>query len=560
MSEPGVRAPLAGAGVWPMRVVTGALALLVVGLAPFAWAEAAQRPLETLVWLGALLIANGFALSALGNRLEVSLSAPLAVALAVLFSPALAAVVNAVGCWSPRELRGQASPLMSVFNRAQTALAVGGASLVASLTPWGLIGATVAAALAHALVNTALVAAAFILRRGETPGRALREAGAPFPRFTVDFAITSLLALVVVVAYDSLAYWAIALLALPLWLGWSAMRSSRDAEDRAEELTERVRELQTLHDAARDLLTARDAGQAAAVSRDALAHALDRCDVDVALARSPAASETDGRRVLAVHGVESAAVLVPADLDERSVAVAESVAGMLSLALVRQQLERELAAVERARAELAAQILEEAVRERSRLAVELHDDVLPQLSGVQMAADNTRSALQAGSLQQADELAAHAGDAVDAAIRRVREMLDAIQRQLIAPGELGAGLRAALDELHLNHGVDGELAWDEEADALPFAVEILLLETARGCLANAADHASAEHVWAAVSADAAHVRLSITDDGKGFDPQSVAEGHHGLALMRQRAELARGSFTVTSTPGAGTRVDLEVPR
>lgn len=559
MSGLRARADTAADGVGPMCVVTGALALLVIGLAPFAWAEAAQRPVETLVWLGALVIANGFALSALGNRLEVSLSAPLAVALAVLFSPALAAVVNALGCWSPRELRGQASPLMSVFNRAQTALAVGGASLAASLAPWGLIGDTVLAAGAHATINTVLVAAAFILRRGESPGRALREAGAPFPRFSIDFAITSLLALVVVVAYDQLAYWAIALLALPLWLGWSALRSSRDAEDRAAELVERVRELETLHDAARDLLTARDAAQAAAVGRDALAHALDRCDVDVSLAH-PAPAAAGGRRVLAVHGVDSAAVLVPADLDERSVAVAESVAGMLGLALVRQQLERELAAVERARAELAAQILDEAVRERSRLAVELHDDVLPQLSGAQMAADNTRAALEAGSPQHADELAAQAGDAVSAGIRRVREVLDAIQRQIIVPGGLGDGLRAALDELKVNHGVDGELLGADDVHALPFAVEILLLETARGCLANVAHHASAEHVRVGVEADLAHVRLSITDDGKGFDPGSVAEGHHGLALMRQRAELARGSFTVSSTPGRGTRVDVEVPR
>lgn len=527
----------------------------MAGLAPYAWTELAGRPIEALVWLAALLIANGFALPAFGTRLEVSLSAPLVAASAVLFDPPLAALLNLLGFWSPRELRGQAPLAMSVFNRAQIGTSAGAASLGVALVPWGLVVSTVLAALVYNVVNIFMVATAFVLRRGESPLDALRQAAVPFPRFMIDFAITSLLALVVVVAYDSLGYWAIALLALPLWLGWSAMRSARESEDRAEELAERVRELETLHDATRDLLAARTGPQAVAVGREALQRALDRADVDVAL--EPAA---DGARLVAVAGAEPSAVVLPPDVDERGVAVAESVAGMLGLALVRQRLEQELAEVQRARAELAAQILEEGVRERGRLAGELHDDVLPQLSGAQMAADNARSALDAGLLEQADRLAANAGDAVHGGIRRVREVLDAIQRQLIVPGGLCDGLRAALDELKLKAGVESTLSWPDDMPELPFAVEILLLDTARGCLANVTNHAQAERVHVGVEADETHVRLNIADDGVGFDPHDVDEGHHGLALMRQRAELARGSFRIDSTPDKGTRLQVEVPR
>lgn len=539
-----------------MRAVTLALLGVLAALTPLAWPEFAERPLEALVWLVALIVANGFALPAFGTRLEVSLSAPLVVASAVLFDPPLAALLNAVGFWSPRELRGQAPLMMSVFNRAQNGTSAGAASLAGALAPGGLIVYTALAALSHTLLNTAFVAMAFVFHRGETPGGALRQAAVPFPRFMLDFAITSLLALVVVVAYDSLGFWAIALLALPLWLGWSAMRSARESEDRAEELAERVRELETLHDSARDLLATRSEQQAAEVARTALQRALDRDDVDVALEPG----EAGHRRLVSVLGAEPASLQVPADLDERSVSVAESVAGMLGLALVRQRLERELAEVQRARAELAAQILDEGVRERSRLAIELHDDVLPLLSGAQMAADNTRSALDAASYEQADQLAKSAGDAVHNGIRRVREVLDAIQRQLIVPGGLHDGLRIALDEIKLQAGVEGRLTWPDDMPELPFTVEILLLETARGCLANVANHAEAQRVHVAVEADEVHVRLIVCDDGVGFDAQSVDEGHHGLALMRQRAELARGSFEVSSTPGEGTRLQVEVPR
>ncbi len=541
---------------WIMRVVTLGLVALLVGLVPSAVGGLVDRPVEAVVWLLALLVANGFQFSALGSRLTVSLSAPLSVASAVVFPTPLAALLNALAFWAPRELRGEASPTMSVFNRGQIGVSVGAASLAAGLTGWGPIASTVVVALVHTGANILLVAAAFVLRRAQTPSQALREAAVPFPRFTVDFAITTLLALVVVVAYAPLSYGAIALLALPLWLGWSAMRSARESEDRAEELAGRVRELETLHDTARDLLAARTAQEAAQVGRKALQRALEHSRVEVALAASP----SDDRRRIPIYGAEPAAVFVPDDLDGRSVAVAESVAGMLGLALVRQQLEQELAEVQRARAELAAQILEEGVRERSRLAVELHDDVLPQMSGAQMAADNARSALEAGLLEQADHLAANAADAMHGGIRRLREVLDAIQRQIIVPGGLHDGLRAALDELKLNTGADGYLDWDPELPPLPYAVEILLLETARGCLVNTANHSGAEEACVAVTADETRVRLSISDDGKGFDPQAVDEGHHGLALMRQRTELARGSFTVDSTPGRGTRITVEVPR
>jgi two-component system sensor histidine kinase DegS len=51
----------------------------------------------------------------------------------------------------------------------------------------------------------------------------------------------------------------------------------------------------------------------------------------------------------------------------------------------------------------------------------------------------------------------------------------------------------------------------------------------------------------------------MRDDGCGFDPAAVSGSHHGLALMAQRVELARGTFMVTSAPGRGTRVRMEVP-
>ena len=55
------------------------------------------------------------------------------------------------------------------------------------------------------------------------------------------------------------------------------------------------------------------------------------------------------------------------------------------------------------------------------------------------------------------------------------------------------------------------------------------------------------------------VRLQVTDDGRGFDPTKVPDGHLGLAGMRSRAERLGGRLTVTSTPGSGTTIEVVVP-
>ena len=53
--------------------------------------------------------------------------------------------------------------------------------------------------------------------------------------------------------------------------------------------------------------------------------------------------------------------------------------------------------------------------------------------------------------------------------------------------------------------------------------------------------------------------LQVTDDGRGFDPDAVGDGHYGLVGMRERANLLGGSLLVDSHPGR-TSVRLEVPR
>jgi signal transduction histidine kinase len=92
---------------------------------------------------------------------------------------------------------------------------------------------------------------------------------------------------------------------------------------------------------------------------------------------------------------------------------------------------------------------------------------------------------------------------------------------------------------------------------LPTMVEVVLLRTVQESLSNVRKHAEASEVEIVLSYQDGSVVLLVTDDGKGFDPAGDTGGF-GLRGMRSRVGTVGGSLAVTSSPGAGTTVELEV--
>ena len=83
----------------------------------------------------------------------------------------------------------------------------------------------------------------------------------------------------------------------------------------------------------------------------------------------------------------------------------------------------------------------------------------------------------------------------------------------------------------------------------------------REALSNIEKHSGASHARVDMSWSANSVKLSIIDNGKGFEPSLLAapNGHHyGLMFMRQRAEMMNGSFQLSTEPGAGTQIIIDV--
>ncbi|MEV4872284.1 GAF domain-containing sensor histidine kinase [Streptomyces syringium] len=197
--------------------------------------------------------------------------------------------------------------------------------------------------------------------------------------------------------------------------------------------------------------------------------------------------------------------------------------------------------------------------ERSRLAHELHDAVAQKLFSLRLTAQAATAlvdrdpARAKGELQQVAQLAAEAADELRAAVVELRPAgLD--------EDGLVATLRTQVKVLDRAHAAHVTFA-SNGVRALPAAQEEAMLRVAQEALHNALRHSGAEHVEVVVSRVGPVAALRVTDDGQGFDPSAVrrAGRHLGLVSMRDRASGVGGRLTVTSEPGKGTTIEMEVP-
>lgn len=202
-------------------------------------------------------------------------------------------------------------------------------------------------------------------------------------------------------------------------------------------------------------------------------------------------------------------------------------------------------------------------KERQRIGRELHDSLAQTLGYLHLKlADVERRVATESAAQLAPELA----DLKNAARGAYEEARQAIfgLRSMVSRS---LGFVPTLTEyLHdwsrqTRIAVDLKVSADEGITPPP-VVEVQLIGIIQEAMANIRKHAAATRVLVAIERDGEAARVSIRDDGQGFDPLMVAGGAHGvfgIETMRERAEAVGGKFTIASRPGEGTLVEVELP-
>ncbi|HEV2068334.1 MAG TPA: GAF domain-containing sensor histidine kinase [Acidimicrobiales bacterium] len=199
------------------------------------------------------------------------------------------------------------------------------------------------------------------------------------------------------------------------------------------------------------------------------------------------------------------------------------------------------------------------VEERNRLARELHDVVVQTLFSLSLTTE------AAASLVRRDPSGA------EAEMRRAQELAGAAMAQLrslvfeLRPPDLERDglvptVRKQLELVGRIHGLEVELHVEGDAELDP-ASEVALLRIVHEALNNAVHHASADRIEVRISLGPDTARITVADDGVGFDPASprVRSRRLGLTSMRERALERGGRLTVDSGAGHGTKVEVELP-
>jgi signal transduction histidine kinase len=203
------------------------------------------------------------------------------------------------------------------------------------------------------------------------------------------------------------------------------------------------------------------------------------------------------------------------------------------------------------------------LNERELLARDLHDGIGQMIAAAHLQAKSASELLAKGETVQVESCLRRLADITQEAKESVHEYLLGVKIGLQGEQGLLSTLRHYLKHYSQNYGIRTELVVSPELKSkrIDSIVEIQLQPIILEALTNVRKHAEASSARVNVAPCDGQVRITIEDDGRGFDPKGISayEGF-GLRSMRGRAEAAEGGlFEVNSAPGKGTRVTVCVP-
>jgi signal transduction histidine kinase len=198
-----------------------------------------------------------------------------------------------------------------------------------------------------------------------------------------------------------------------------------------------------------------------------------------------------------------------------------------------------------------------ALEERQRLARELHDSVSQALYSIALTA-SAAELVRDRAPERLAGLHAEMLALAEAGLAEMRALIFELRPESLEREGLVAALEKQAAAVRARHGIPVDAALGDEPD-VPLAAKEALYRIAQEALHNAVKHARPRVLTLALEEVGGELRLSVADDGKGFDAGGAFPGHLGLHSMRERAEGIGAALALESAPGRGTRVVARLP-
>jgi signal transduction histidine kinase len=206
---------------------------------------------------------------------------------------------------------------------------------------------------------------------------------------------------------------------------------------------------------------------------------------------------------------------------------------------------------------LSNRMAEERQDERMQIAGYLHDDLAQILYRMSLQIDIAERKLERGDDGAEKELESLRATK-DRALSVIRALIRDLHRSPLGRAGLEEALRSYCLDVEKDTGMRVHSRFQQVE--MPPPIQLLCYHIAREAVMNAVKHAEPTNIRVQVEPTDDGARLTVSDDGKGFDPdQGSPEGHYGLTMMRERAQVAGGTLEIDSRPEQGTIVTAEFP-
>jgi signal transduction histidine kinase len=204
---------------------------------------------------------------------------------------------------------------------------------------------------------------------------------------------------------------------------------------------------------------------------------------------------------------------------------------------------------------LSNQLVRVQEEERKAISRELHDEVGQILTGLRMELGTLSHYNPDEEFRQRLESVKRLAEE---ALRSVRNLALLVRPSMLDDLGLEPALHWQAKEFSRRCGIPVSLNIEGKLDNLPESLRLCLYRAIQEAMTNCGKHAGASHVTVVVKHDEARVTASVHDDGRGFDALLKTPGL-GLLGMTERVRALQGSMSVSSEPGSGTEIRLELP-
>jgi two-component system sensor histidine kinase DegS len=209
--------------------------------------------------------------------------------------------------------------------------------------------------------------------------------------------------------------------------------------------------------------------------------------------------------------------------------------------------------------ELLEMLIQAQEAERQRLSRQMHDGPAQALSNLILETEIAMRLFDIDKAKAYEELNILKNSATEA-FQQVRDFIFELRPMMLDDLGLVPTIKKYTSAIKEQTGIDLKLDITGSDHRLESYLEVMVFRAIQELLSNAISHSQANQVDLQIHIDDEVVRVSVSDDGIGFDPEAMeVNTGMGLKVIKERVEMVGGTFTINSQVGSGTQVSFQVP-